>query len=73
VNPRRLASSGVVETSTDRDITGDSQSKFVNDLKGDAPVSTYASFVVENGRPGAECTGGECVGRRIGRNPGELA
>ena len=39
--------------------------------EADAPVSTYASFVVENGSPGAECTGGECVGRRIGRNPGE--
>ncbi len=33
----------------------------------DAPIETYASFVVEDGRPGAQCAGGECMHGRIGR------
>jgi phosphodiesterase/alkaline phosphatase D-like protein len=40
-------------------ITGDWHSTFVNDLKADykdedAPVSTFRSFVVKDGVPGAE-------------------
>ena len=37
----------------------------------DAPVETYASFVVEDGVPGAHCAGGACTLGRIGPNPGE--
>jgi hypothetical protein len=35
--------------------------------RADAPVATYASFVVVDGRPGAQCAGGECTIGKIGR------
>ena len=37
----------------------------------DAGVSTYASFVVEEGRAGAHCAGGFCTVGKIGPNLGQ--
>jgi alkaline phosphatase D len=35
--------------------------------RADAAVETYASFVVQDGIPGAQCAGGECPVGKIGR------
>ncbi len=40
-------------------------------LRPDAPVSTYASFVVEEGTPGAQCASGQCTLGKIGPNLGQ--